>query len=123
MDIEQLLRYLLPHEVFEYFDLVGIKEVGANQLELSLDEKPIKPINHSEKELVLYGFDEAVRIQDFPIRGKSVYFIVRRRKWRDKVTGKIYSTRWDLTANGTSYTKEFADFLKKILGHLPDKFQ
>ena len=123
MDIEQLLCYLLPQEVFEYFDLVGIKEVGANQLELSLDEKPIKPIVHSGKELVLYGFDEAVRIQDFPIRDRSVYFIVRRRKWRDKDTGKIYSTRWDLTANGTSYTKEFAAFLKELLGHLPDKFQ
>lgn len=123
MEIEQLLRYLLPQEVFDYFDLVGIKEVGSNQLELRLDEKPIKPIDHSDKELVLYGFDEAVRIQDFPIRGRSVYFIVRRRKWRDKDTGKIYSTRWDLTAKGTSYSKEFAAFLKELLGYLPDKFQ
>jgi len=115
MKIEQLLRYLLPGEIFEYFDLVGIKEEGK-QLELYLDEKPIKPVAHSEKELDLYGFDEPVRIQDFPIRDRSVYFIVRRRKWRDKDTGKIYSTRWDLTANGTSYTKEFADFLKGLLG-------
>lgn len=122
MKIEQLLRYLLPQEIFEYFDLVGIKEEGQ-QLELCLDEKPVKPIAHSEKELVLYGFDEPIRIQDFPIRDRSVYFIVRRRKWREKDTGKIYSTRWDLTANGTSYTKEFADFLKGLFGHLPDKFE
>jgi len=113
----------LLQEIFEYFDLVGIKEVGANQLELSLDEKPINPIVHSGKELVLYGFDEAVRIQDFPIRDRSVYFIVRRKKWRDKDNGKIYSTRWDLTANGTGYAKKFADFLKELPGHLPDKFQ
>ena len=118
MEIEQLLRYLLPQEIFEYFDLVAIQE-RENQLELSLDEKPIKPIAHSDKELALYGFDEAVRIQDFPIREKSVYFIVRRRKWRDKNTGKIYSTQWNLTAGGTSYTKEFADFLKELFGQLP----
>ena len=122
MEIEQLLRYLLPQEIFEYFDLVAIQE-RENQLELSLDEKPIKPIAHSDKELALYGFDEAVRIQDFPIREKSVYFIVRRRKWRDKNTGKIYSTQWNLTAGGTSYTKEFADFLKELFGQLPHQQQ
>ena len=38
MEIEQLLRYLLPQEIFEYFDLVAIQE-RENQLELSLDEK------------------------------------------------------------------------------------
>ena len=97
--------------------------IRDKQLELCLDEKPIKPFAHSEKELVLYGFDEPVRVQDFPLRGRSVYFIVRRRKWRDKHTGKIYSTRWDLAANGTSYTKEFADFLKGLFGQIPDKFQ
>jgi hypothetical protein len=122
MEIEQLLRYLLPQEIFEYFDLVDIRE-GDKQLELCLDEKPIKPLAHSEKELALYGFDEPVRIQDFPLRDRSVYFIVRRRKWRDKHTGKIYSTRWDLTSNGTSYTKEFADFLKGLFGQIPDKLQ
>ena len=36
--------------------------------------KPIKPIAHSDKELALYGFDEAVRIQDFPIREKKCIF-------------------------------------------------
>ena len=60
------------------------------------------------------GFDEAVHIQDFPIREKAVYFIVRRRKWIDKQTSKVYMTNWNLTANGTSYTKEFAAFLKEI---------
>lgn len=122
MEIEQLLRYLLPQEIFEYFDLVAIQE-RDNQLELSLDEKPIKPTAYSDKDLSMYGFDEPVRIQDFPIRERSVYFIVRRRKWRDKSTGKIYSNRWDLTASGTSYSKEFADFLKEIFGQLSDQQQ
>jgi len=120
MKIEQLLRYLLPHELFEYFDLVSIQEKG-DHLELCLNEKPNAPSMHSDKELVLYGFDDPVCIQDFPIREKSVYFMVRRRKWRDKNTGKIYSTRWDLTANGTSYTKEFAAFLKELFGQLPNQ--
>lgn len=100
---------MLPQEIFEHFDLVEIKEVGSG-LELSLDEKPVKPKAHREKGLISYGFENPVRVQDFPIRERGVTFVVRRRKWVEKETGKIYSNRFDLTAQGTSYTKEFADF-------------
>jgi hypothetical protein len=88
---------------------------------LYLDEKTIKPSEHIEKELIGYGFDEAVSIQDFPIRDKSAYLIVRRRKWKDKQTGKIYSKQWDLTAKGSSYSKDFAAFLKGLFGQLPNQ--
>jgi len=123
MEIERLLRYLLPEEIFTYFDLVDVIDGQDNQLELHLEEKAIKPSSASNEEFVSNGFDEPVRIQDFPLRDKTVYFIVRRRKWKGKSTGKIYSTRWDLTANGTSYTKEFAAFLKELFGQLPDKLE
>lgn len=115
MKTEDLLRYLLPPEIFEYFDLVEIKEVGSG-LELNLSEKCVKPKEHSEKNLISYGFENPVRVQDFPIRERGVTFIIRRRKWFEKDTGKIYSNQFDLTAHGTSYTKEFADFLKEVFG-------
>lgn len=115
MEIESLLKYLLPKEIFIYFDLKEIQEDTSHGLLLHLDEKPTKPSEHLDKKLVSNGFDEPIRIQDFPIRDKAVYFVVRRRKWIDKQTGKVYSTNWSLTANGTSYTKEFADFLKEFL--------
>lgn len=121
MEIELLLRYLLPKELFDYFELKEIKEKEDNKLHLYLDEKPIKPAEHLEKELIGYGFDESVSIQDFPIRDKSAYLIVRRRKWKDKQTGKIYSTQWDLTAKGSSYSKDFAAFLKGLFGQLPNQ--
>lgn len=116
MEIEVLLQYLLPKEVFDYFDLTEIKEKEENQLHLYLDEKPVKPSEHSDKELIAYGFDEPVWIQDFPIRDKSAYLIVRRKKWKDKKTGKIYSKQWDITAKGSSYSKDFAAFLKELFG-------
>lgn len=121
MELESLLQYLLPEEFFQFFDFKEIKEDANKSLLLHLDEKPIKPVEHSDKELVSNGFDEPVRIQDFPIRDKAVYFVVRRRKWKDKKTGKIYSKNWKLTANSTSYTKEFAAFLKGLFGQLPNK--
>lgn len=121
MEIEILLQYLLPKEVFVYFEFKEIKEESDNQLHLYLDEKPIKPIEFSDKDLISNGFDEPVFIQDFPIRDKSAYFIVRRRKWKDKQTGKIYSKQWDLTAKGSSYSKDFAAFLKGLFGQLPNQ--
>ena len=123
MEIEILLRHLLPGELFEYFDLVSINETTPNELNLHLDEKKVFPPEHKDKSLISYGFDEPIKVQDFPLRKKSVYLIVRRRKWQDKETGKIYSRGWDLTAGGSSYSKEFADFLKGLLGQLPDKFE
>lgn len=121
MELESLLQYLLPKEFFQYFDFKEIKEGDNKSLLLHLDEKPIKPEEHSDKELVSNGFDEPIRIQDFPIRDKAVFFLVRRRKWKDKNTGKVYSKNWNLTANSTSYTKEFAAFLKGLFGQLPNK--
>ena len=114
-NLDSLLQYLLPNEIQLYFDLVNIEKGTNNCLLFYLDEKLIKPSEHIEKELVSNGFDEAIEVQDFPLRDKAVYFSVRRHKWKDKQTGKIYTTNWDLTANGTSYTKEFAAFLKEFL--------
>lgn len=114
MEIESILSYLLPKEIFEYFELSNIQEVSDTVLHLYLDEKAVIPQEFADKELVSNGFDEVVKIQDFPLRDKAVFFMVRRRKWKDKTTGKIYSKKWDLTANGSSYSKEFAAFLKEL---------
>ena len=121
MEIEVLLRHILPEEIFEYFDLIGVKESIDKSLSLYLDEKHIVPPEHKGKQIVSNGFHSPVKVQDFPLRQKSVYLIIRRRKWKDTTTGNIYSRSWDLTAKGSSYSKEFADFLKGLFGHLPDQ--
>ena len=60
------------------------------------------------------GFYEPITVQDFPLRGKACYFIVKRRRWLNLSTGNIIARNWNLVANGTRLTKEFADFLKAI---------
>lgn len=114
MKQEEILKHILPKEFVEYFDLIGIDSIG-DQLSFSLDEKNITPPEHEEKELESKGFLPSVQIIDFPIRDKRVILGVRRRKWRDKKTGKTYTRNWELKAEGTSYTKEFAAFLKGVL--------
>lgn len=121
MKIDTLLKHMLPSELFEYFDFIDIQESPDDTLTFYLDEKNIIPPEFTGRNIVSNGFDNPITIQDFPLRSKRVYLIVRRHKWKDKHTKKIYSRSWDLTANGTSYSKEFAVFLKELFGQLPDK--
>lgn len=71
-------------------------------------------------EYVPNGFYESSRINDFPIRDKKVTLVVKRRRWIDKSTGKSVGNKYELTAEGTRHSKEFAAFLKGIFGQLPD---
>jgi len=114
METNILLQHILPKEMTEYFEITGIKEDGS-QLIFSLDEKNIHPSELAGKPIESKGFFTPIRILDFPIRGKPVTLEIRKRKWRDKLTGENYSKKWELTAKGTSYTKEFATFLKVLV--------
>jgi len=65
------------------------------------------------------GFYGESTLKDFPLRDKKVILHIRRRRWID-ARGKSYSRSWDLAAEGTRYSKEFAFFLKEASGYLPD---
>ena len=88
-------------------------------MHLYLDECNIIPQEYEKLSLSANGFYEESLIKDFPLRDKKVVLHIRRRRWIDEA-GKSYSRRWDLVAEGTRYSKEFAIFLKEIFGHIPD---
>jgi len=116
--IKELLRYVLPKEIVATFELVNLQEEGE-LLHLYLDECNTVPEEYKEMSLIPNGFYEASTVKDFPLREKKVVLHIRRRRWVDK-EGKSYSRRWDLVAEGTRYSKEFAAFLKEVFGHIPD---
>ena len=118
----ELIRLLLPEELFDYFTVVSI-EVEDKSVHVFLDEIDNKPEAYLNEKLTSKGFHAEVVVQDFPIRKKAVFLHVRRRKWLVESTGELVSKSWDLTAEGTRYTKSFADFLKGLFGQLPDKQQ
>ena len=76
--------------------------------------KKVYPPEHNDKDLESKGFSPPIELQDFPIRNQSVLLNVRRRRWTDKLTSKTYTRDWGLKEPGTTYTKEFASFLKKM---------
>jgi hypothetical protein len=116
--LQELLGYVLPKETVDYFDLVRLHEEGGT-LHFYLDERNVIPEEYRGLSLSSNGFYEASTVKDFPLRDKKVILHIRRRRWVDEA-GNSYSRHWDLVAEGTRYSKEFAFFLKEAFGHIPD---
>lgn len=115
---KELVKLLLPSEIFDYFEITDLI-IKERSVAVFLDERDIKPIGYPGQKLTSKGFHPESIIQDFPIRNKAVFLHVRRRRWLVESTGKVVSRDWDSVAEGTRYTKSFADFLKGLFGQLP----
>ncbi|MEC3967108.1 transposase family protein, partial [Muricauda sp. SYSU M86414] len=109
-----LLKVLLPELLITHFDIAK-HEINKDVLHLHFEEKNDIPKELSSRMLISHGFHKEVTIQDFPVRGKNVYLHIKRRRWLDKTTGQAVHRNWDLVAQGTRMTVEFAAFLK-VLG-------
>ena len=115
-----LAKFVLPSEMTEYFDLVDVRsdEYGGEQrLHLYLDEKADTP--EGRPDVMPNGFYAESCVNHFPVNEYRTILHVRRRRWKDS-DGKSVSKDWQLVANGTRYSKEFAAFLKEFLGYIPD---
>ena len=110
----QVLRTVFPEVITDNFEFTDYIE-QADRLEYWLDEREYMSREDYKKGTVRpYGFTDYKTIQDFPIRGRSVYLHVRRRKWIDRSTGEIFTYDFDgLTESGTKLSPEFVAFLKE----------
>ncbi len=109
-----LLQYILPEELLEYFELTDVAKT-SDSYTFYLSEKNISPQEYTNQKLQSKGFFEEETVRDFPLRGKACFLKIKRRKWLNEDTGKIVYRNWGLVANGTRMTKEFATFLKAVL--------
>jgi hypothetical protein len=109
----ELLKLILPEFLITHFDLVNNIKTGE-VMHLYFEERNVRPNEESKRILVAHGFHKQVTIQDFPLRGNTVYLHVKRRRWLDKATKQVVQRDWNLVAQGTRMTTEFASFLKEI---------
>lgn len=109
-----LAQLILPSEILSNFLVVNVEE-SKDLIRIYLDES-MKESYKENPDMESKGFCDSVTIRDFPIRDKGVDLIVRRRRWYDRRTGKTFSESYDLKAEGTRYSKEFAAFLKGLYG-------
>lgn len=120
--LQALARFILPEEIIDNFDIVGIEE-KSGVLHIRLDEQAVLPSGYPPERLSPNGFFPSSRVYDFPIRDRKVVLHIRRRRWLEKDTGKSLSRSWEMTAEGTRYTVGFAAFLKEVFGYDPDSGQ
>jgi hypothetical protein len=106
------LKLLLPEGMLDFFKITSA-ELKDDTYYIYLEELNIRPDHLKEAKLTSKGFYDEVTVQDFPLRGKACYLKIRRRKWLNEETGKNVSRDWNLVAEGTRMTGEFALFLKR----------
>ena len=107
------LKLVLPDVLLDHFDL-NTSTTEGDFLHLYFSEKNIHPKEFFDVELVSKGFYDEITVQDFPLRGKSVFLHIKRRRWTEKNTKQVVKRNWVLVGQGTRMTNEFADFLKEI---------
>ncbi len=108
-----LIKLVLPQFIVDHFDLIKSKK-EKETLHLYFEERNTPPKEQSSRVLISKGFHKEITVQDFPLRGSTVYLHVKRRRWTDKESGEIVQRDWNLVAQGTRMTTEFAAFLKQI---------
>ena len=99
-------------------------DVASKELyhEISLEENNVIPRHYAAGNYESKGFYTEVTIQDFPIRGKAVYLLIKRRRWRHKNNPKdIIRNDYSFIAEGSKLTKELAVFLKET-GRYPGRY-
>ena len=126
-DYETLVRFMFPNGILDYFEITKIDEEVTNEkdetgtviriLHIYLDERDLREVTWHD--LQPNGFTEPRQFNDFPQREHKVLLHVRRRRWLDKDGRNVILESLPLVAEGTCYSVEFADFLKKMVGHLP----
>ena len=115
---KELLGYLLPEGLLEYFTITSVEELGDIStkrmvLQIELEEINILPTGYDPSMYESKGFYPIKIIQDFPIRGKAVYLAIKRRRWRHKERkNEVIHNDYSLVADGSKLTQELSDFLK-----------
>ena len=114
---KQLIELVLPEGLLDYFEVEAVK-TGVNSeeepsLRIYLTEKNIIPKGYDASEYESKGFFDPKTISDFPIRGRFVYLVIKRRRWRHKTDpNRIIFNDYSFLAEGTKMTRDLAAFLK-----------
>ena len=108
---------MFPSELMDYFLITGFQTLCSVEDKteywlIDFEEKNELPLGYSASEYESKGFMEGVLIQDFPLRGKAVFFKIKKRRWRHKITKAIIKRDFSFIADGSKFTQELSDFLK-----------
>ena len=118
----KLLHNLFPSELMDFFEIKEFQTLCSLETKteywlIDFEEKNQLPSPYSALEYETKDFMESKFIQDFPLRGKAVFFKIRKRRWRHKQTQEIIKGDFTFIADGSKFTQELSDFLKDTGGY------
>jgi hypothetical protein len=118
--IKELIEIFLPEGIMEYFEYTGYERKSREEVKpygeitIILEEKnvvPKIPEEYRDRKIRQKGFKE-ISIDDFPVRGRKVKLLLKRRVWQIEGSEAIFRKEIMTTYPGTKLEKEFAAFLK-----------
>lgn len=118
--LQGLAELFLPEGILEYFEYAGYERKSKEEskpygeITIILEEKnvvPKLPEEYRDKKVRQKGFKE-IRVDDFPIRGKKVKLLLRRRVWQIEGVEELHKKEILTTYPGTKLEKEFAIFFE-----------
>jgi len=118
--IRELIEIFLPEGIMEYFEYTGYARKSREEVKpygeitIILEEKnvvPKIPEEYRDRKIRQKGFKE-ISIDDFPVRGRKVKLLLKRRVWQIEGSEAIFRKEIMTTYPGTKLEKEFAAFLK-----------
>jgi len=113
-----LISSFLPSGLLEQFTITGIEELGQVKMKrvcwfIYLEELNKLPPGYDPSDYESKGFFPERQVQDFPIRGKAVYLVIKRRRWRLKLDPREeIASDCRFITEGSRLTQELSDFLK-----------
>lgn len=117
MELE-LFKHFLPEGLMDYFTIDFIEELGDIKTKkmvfyIHLQEKNLLHSGFNSDDYESKGFYEPKEVQDFPIRGKAVFLLIKSRRWRLKTNSNaVVSNDYSFVADGSKLTTELSAFLK-----------
>lgn len=123
----EVLQLFLPQALLDHFSVINIMQLGLIETKsdcfyIELEEKNQLPLGYDKEKYESKGFYKSKEIQDFPIRGKAVYLVIKRRRWRLKTDKKIaIKSDYSFISEGSKLTLELSDFLKDT-GRDPSRY-
>ena len=117
----QILQYVFPVDILEFFDITNITETTHPKtedktIEITLEEKnapPVIPNEHRGKTIRSNGFHRPITLQHFPLQDNFCFLKIKRRRWIIEDTGTLTRTLSFLPDSGLKLTTDFAAFLKE----------
>lgn len=114
---DHIISHFLPSALLDFFIIKEVADkvedkTGQPFIEIHLEERNNLPLGFDSTQYESKGFS-SITLQDFPIRGKAVYLVLKRRLWRHKGNAKdVIKNTLPFVADGSRLTKELSDFLK-----------